>query len=119
MELRSFGPLDGGRIDAHGSSFTLVPLIGPRDVARTVLVRLGPGESIGEHPAEARQLVVLVEGTGWVSSGDGVRAELGANEGACFEPGERHAAGTDLGFTALVVEGSFDVQGTPLRSRPS
>jgi hypothetical protein len=114
MRLLSFSPATGRRISAHGSAFTLIPLMGVDDTARATLLHLGPGEAVGEHEAVSRQLLCVLTGTGWVSGDDGARHALHPLEGAAWEPGERHAAGSDAGLLALSVEGDFDVAGEPI-----
>ncbi len=112
MRLLAFD--DRRRITAHGGSFSLIPLMGPDDAARAVLLELEPGDVVGEHPAPAAQLLVVVSGSGWVSGDDGVRHAVSAHLGALWGAGERHAAGTDHGMVAVSIEGDFEVAGTPV-----
>lgn len=107
MEIVSFGPEVGRSIDAFGSDFLLAPLMQPTDRARTVCMHLGPGGHVGEHETVGRQLFCVVAGEGWVSGPDGRRVAISPMQGALWEPGERHAAGSDVGLVAFVVEGDF------------
>ena len=99
----------GRWIAAHGGAFTLVPIMAPDDAARTVVMHLGPGDTVGEHETATRQLMVVVRGSGWASGADGVRTSIAEDHGVLFEEGETHAAGTDTGMTVVVVEGTFSV----------
>ena len=52
----------------------------------------------------------MIQGSGWVSGGDGEREQIRAGEAVVWEPGEEHESGSDEGMTVLVVEAeSLDV----------
>ncbi len=109
MEILSFSAAVGHPVDRFGSSFVLSPLMGPTDSGRTVCMHLAAGGVVGEHDAVSDQLFCVVEGDGWVSGADGERRSIGRHEAAYWRPGERHAAGTDRGLVAFVIEGTFSV----------
>ncbi|HVF33282.1 MAG TPA: hypothetical protein VM933_09625 [Acidimicrobiales bacterium] len=111
MELLAFDAAAGHRVDRFGSDFVLTPLMGPTDKARAVCLHVPPGGRVGEHDAVSGQLFAVVVGQGWVSGGDGVRVPIRPFEAAWWAPGERHAAGTEEGLVAFVIEGDFSVDG--------
>lgn len=113
MELLSFDAAAGHRIDRFGSDFVLSPLMGSTDAARTACFHVPPGGQVGEHDAMTSQLFCVVAGAGWVSGGDGVRVPIGPFEAAWWVPGERHAAGSEDGLVAIVIEGEFSVDRLP------
>jgi hypothetical protein len=47
----------------------------------------------------------VVTGEGWVSGPDGNRIPITVGRAAFWGRGEEHEAGTDLGLTAVVLEG--------------
>lgn len=104
MRTIEFGPDTGRQIDRHGSDFHISRLI-HSEVLHVGCIRLEPGGSIGLHPATTHQLFAVVRGTGWVQGAEGSRIPIGAGQAALWEPGEEHAAGTDGGMIAIVVEG--------------
>jgi hypothetical protein len=106
VKIYSFARNDGHHVDKFGSSFVLSPLTDPTGSARVACFHLGPGESVGEHEAVVGQLFCVVDGHGWVSGDDGVQAAIAVQQGAYWGVGERHAAGTDSGMTAIVLEGN-------------
>ena len=110
MQLVSFAPDTGHHVDQFGSDFILSPVMGVRDVGRTTVLHLAAGQLVGEHEAGTVQLFCVVEGRGWVSGGDGVRRPIERHQAAHWTPGERHAAGTDVGLVAVVIEGNFTVE---------
>lgn len=105
MRIFSFARNAGHHVDQFGSNFILAPLTDPHGRARVACFHLGPGEFIGEHDATVGQLFCVVEGSGWVSGGDGVRVDIVSHQGAYWFAGERHATGTESGLTAIVLEG--------------
>jgi hypothetical protein len=70
---------------------------------------------VGEHEATVDQLFCVVDGEGWVSGPGGVRHPITALQAAHWRTGEQHAAGTESGLTAIVLEGgSFEVAAKPI-----
>ena len=69
-------------------------------------MRLGPGGSVGYHQASTPQLFAVLEGVGWITSGqDRARETIAAGGGVIWDEGEWHEVGTDTGLVAIVVEG--------------
>ena len=72
--------------------------------AHVVVIEVGPRGVVARHPAVGAQLLAVVQGSGWVSGGDGERESIDAGEAVLWEPGEEHESGSELGMTVLVVE---------------
>jgi hypothetical protein len=105
MRLVPFGAEQGREIAAFGSvAFVHTRLAAVQGEALIGIARLGPGGTIGRHPAAAAQLFAVVEGTGVVSGADDVAQPIGPGLAAVWEPGEEHETRTDAGLVALVVE---------------
>jgi hypothetical protein len=116
MRLYSFSRADGRRVDDFGSDFVLSPLINPGGVARVTCLHLGPGELVGRHEAVQGQLFCVVDGEGWVQGSGPDASPIATWQAAYWAPGELHAAGTDSGLTALVLEGDdFEVWASPVK----
>ena len=105
VEIYPFSTLVGEQVDRFGSDFVLARLAKANGPVHLACIHLGPGGAIGEHPAVGCQLLCVVDGDGWVSGGDGARRLIGTHEAALWSPGERHAAGTENGLVAIVLEG--------------
>ena len=101
--------LSGERpLTAPGSVNAAVRRLGAH--AQAVVIELAPGGVVGRHPAAVAQLYAVIQGSGWVSGGDGEREQIRAGEAVVWEPGEEHESGSDDGMTVLVVEAeSLDV----------
>lgn len=76
--------------------------------ASVVLARYEAGSVLGRHVARGWQLFAVVDGAGWVSGDDGVRADVGPGEAALWSPGESHESGSDGGMTVCIVESRVD-----------
>jgi quercetin dioxygenase-like cupin family protein len=76
-------------------------VLATREDARAVLVRIGPGQALGDHQVKEAAWIVVVEGTARVRAGDG---EVEAHAGMLFrfEPDERHAIASDAGARILL-----------------
>jgi len=73
-------------------------------VTRVHTVYFDAGGEIGAHAAGFDQLFLVVAGAGWAAGADGVRVPLTAGRGAVFAKGERHAKGSEVGMTAIMIQ---------------
>ena len=104
MRMFTFGPEAGVEVTQHGSRFVMSRLALTPDVHASCMY-LPPQGTVGRHEAHAPQLFVVVSGEGWVEGSDGVRRDIRVGEAAYWGRGELHAAGTESGMTAIVLEG--------------
>ncbi len=109
MEIFRFDDEVSVPVGGFGSRFRLGHLVQATEATVSVM-HLPAGGTVGEHKAVSRQLFAVMAGSGWASGGTGERRRLSSGRAASWEAGERHAAGTDDGMTALCVEGSFLVR---------
>lgn len=106
MRLYRFDADAGRPIADYGSAgLTIAPVALSAGAAQVVAMWLAPGGSVGRHPAVGGQLFLVTQGEGWVEGGDGVRHAIRAEQAAWWGDGESHAAGTQSGMAALVIEG--------------
>jgi len=86
---------------------TVAPLTEPMArgwPAQAAVFRIAPGGRIARHPASVPQLLAVLEGSGWVSGGDGAEEKIAAGEAVFWEAGEDHETRSEVGLTALIVE---------------
>ena len=111
MRRFRFDAVDGvpaGRLDA--GALKLKAIARTSGQTRVAAMYLGCGGELGRHPAALSQVFLVVHGSGWVSGRSGTRAPISAGEAVVWDADEEHAAGTDEGLVAIVVEGeSMDV----------
>lgn len=72
--------------------------------AHAYVLYFEPGGVIGPHEAGFGQMLLPLEGAGWVAGGDGERLRLGVGRAAFIERGEIHSKGSETGMTALMVQ---------------
>jgi len=78
-------------------------LTGGSGEAHFYVLRFEPGSAIGEHKTGFGQLLIVLEGSGWVEQA-GHRRDIGQGFAAIFECGVMHAKGSDSGMLALMVQ---------------
>ena len=89
----------------YGSRFRLSRLLWARaGEVRVDCLFLGSGDRVGAHPAGLPQLFCVVAGEGWVQGAGTERVVVTPGQAAFWAAGEEHAAGTDVGMTAIVVQ---------------
>ncbi|HTJ68306.1 MAG TPA: hypothetical protein VL551_12310 [Actinospica sp.] len=93
------------RFDSVGAFATLIAHGEHSGQVRVTCLTVEPGGIIGTHAAVGGQVFLVVTGSGWVSGADGEKHPIQAGEGARWDEGEIHTSGTDVGFTAIAVEG--------------
>lgn len=107
MRLFRFDSAVSRPIDAFGSrALTQLWLarLDPGPAIRVSVMHLGPGGQVGYHPAGPPQLFAVVQGSGWAQGAGPERVPLAAGQAAFWDSGEWHAAGSETGMMAIVVE---------------
>lgn len=107
MEIVRFDEEVSISISSQGSRFRIGPLTGDDARVRVQLIYLPVDGLIARHEASAPQMLAVVHGAGWVSGADGQRRTVRAGWGALWEAGEAHETGSDVGMTAVNIEGEF------------
>lgn len=106
MRLFRFDDGVGRPIEQFGSSHLLLtPIQRTPGELQIVCMHLGRGGLVGHHQADPSQLFLVVQGAGWVRSGELAAVPIRAGQAAFWESGEWHSSGTDTGMTAIVLEG--------------
>lgn len=65
---------------------------------------IGANGLIAGHEATVPQLLIVVQGEGWVSGSDGVRTRIKQGQLAFWNGGEWHETTSELGMTAIILE---------------
>jgi GrpB-like predicted nucleotidyltransferase (UPF0157 family) len=109
MRLLRFDPEVSIPVESFGSRFRVGPLTGDGSRVKVQIIHIGPDGLIGRHPTTSQQLLGVVAGSGWVSGADGRQRDIRSGQAALWDPAENHAAGSQVGMTAVCVEGCFEV----------
>jgi quercetin dioxygenase-like cupin family protein len=105
VNIFRFDPETGTKIQRYGSSgFLLTRVAHLFEDAMIQCAYLEPHGLIGYHQATVSQLLLVLQGTGWVRGESPERKQIQAGQGAYWEAGEWHETGTKTGMTALIIE---------------
>lgn len=63
-----------------------------------------PKGIVGLHEAPAPQLLLVVQGEGWVRGQDENRISVKMGEGVFWERGEWHESGSENGMTCIIIQ---------------
>ena len=86
------------------------PVVLHSEDARAILLRLEPGQELGDHQVRERAWLTVVEGEVDVRSG-GDSLVAGAGMLVAFEPGERHSVSSASGARLLLLLSSWPAEG--------
>ncbi len=104
MQIFRFGNESGKQITHFDSDFILSRILITDEPAHIGCMHLGSHGVVGLHQATSPQLLLVVDGQGWVR-GDSNQETLVSNGDAVFwEHGEWHQTRTETGLTAIVIE---------------
>ena len=78
--------------------------------ARAIVLRLEPGQVLGDHQVRERAWLSVVEGEAELTCGDAVTA-AGAGTLVMFEPGERHSVSSVAGARLLLLLAPWPAEG--------
>jgi quercetin dioxygenase-like cupin family protein len=72
------------------------------DEGRALMIRLDPGQQLGEHQVKEHAFIVVVEGRARLGAGDGAM-DAGPGTLALFEPDERRVISSSEGARLLML----------------
>ena len=76
------------------------------DGARAIIIRLAPGEELGEHQVPERAWLMVVDGSARIEAGGDV-VEAGVGTLLTFEPDERHKVSSVDGTRIVLILSSW------------
>ena len=80
------------------------------DGARAIIIRLAPGEKLGEHQVRERAWLMVVDGSARIEAGGDV-VEAGRGTLLTFEPDERHKVSSVGGTRIVMILSSWPADG--------
>ncbi len=104
MEIINFGQNPAKRVTHFGSDFLMTPVLHVVGSAQVSQMTLLPGGMVGLHQAVSAQLLIVIDGKGWVRTQESDPIFVSAGDGILWAAGERHETRTDSGLKALVFE---------------
>lgn len=104
MEILSFTQENGKHITHFDSDFIMSQVTKTIGEAHIGIVYLRPGQIIGFHHAIVPQILLVIEGEGWVSGGDQIKQKLIKGQAVKWEKGEGHETSSESGMVAIIIE---------------
>jgi hypothetical protein len=105
LKIYRFGAEVGRKIDAFDSvNFVMSRVVHLAAEARVSGAYLGPNGRVGHHQAVVPQLLLLVQGEGWVRGETVDRIPVAVGHAVYWEQDEWHEATTDTGLMAIMIE---------------
>ena len=100
---------DVGEIEAPAGT-RLAAVLETVDGARAIIIRLAPGEELGDHQVRERTWLMVVEGSARIVADDDV-VEAGPGTLLTLEPGERHSVASMGGARIVMILSSWPAEG--------
>ena len=72
------------------------------DGARAIVIRLAPGQALGDHQVRERAWLTILEGAARIEAG-GAAVDAGPATLLTFDPGERHSIASEDGARVLLI----------------
>lgn len=104
MKIYRFDRNVGHRVDRYASNFIMSRIANIKKETVIGCMHLEENGVIGYHKAVVSQLLLIVNGEGWVSGSDRLKVKVKVGDAVFWEKGEEHETGTDTSLTAIVIE---------------
>ncbi|MFC0186807.1 cupin [Fictibacillus aquaticus] len=104
MEIYRFDKKAGKKITHFESDFIMSRIMMTSKPAHIGCMHLEENGVIGYHDAVVPQLLLIVEGEGWVCGEDEERVHVQTGDAVFWTKGEGHETTTKKGLTAIVIE---------------
>ncbi|MCZ0874960.1 cupin [Peribacillus sp. AS_2] len=104
MEFYRFDKEVGKNISHFNSNFIMSRIVKTEKPTQIGCMHLEANGIVGFHQAVIPQLLIVVDGEGWVRGDDELKVNIKANDVIFWEKGEGHETATATGLTAIVIE---------------
>ncbi|MEK5237876.1 cupin [Paenibacillus sp. FSL L8-0470] len=104
MKIYSFAKESGKSITAFNSNFIMSRIVQTEQAAHIGCMHLQENGVIGYHQAVVPQLLLIIEGEGYVRGEAAEYVPVQAWDAVFWEKDEWHETRTDTGLTAIVIE---------------
>lgn len=104
MKIFSVDEKEGNHITAFNSHFLLTRLVKTASTTHIGLVFLEPGAKIGFHKAVVPQVLLVLDGEGFVRSDTQDNHPIKKRQAVSWDKDEGHETSTETGLTAIIIE---------------
>ncbi|PFN28442.1 cupin [Bacillus cereus] len=104
MKILDFSEKVGKHISAFQSNFIMSKILNHQGNIHIGAMHLRENGIIGYHEAVVSQLLLIVDGEGYVCGANKEKVKIKAGQAVFWEKGELHETSTEHGLTAIVME---------------
>ncbi|PEK93117.1 cupin domain-containing protein [Bacillus mycoides] len=104
MKIFDFSEKVGEHISAFQSNFIMSKILKHQGNIHIGSMHLQENGIIGYHEAVVSQLLLIVDGEGYVCGADKEKVKVEAGQAVFWEKGELHETSTEKGLMAIVME---------------
>ncbi|MBS9803790.1 cupin [Bacillus toyonensis] len=104
MKIFDFSEKVGKHISVFQSNFIMSKIVNHQGNVHIGAMRLQENGIIGYHEAVVSQLLLIVDGAGYVCGVNKEKIKIEAGQAVFWEKGELHETITEHGLTAIVME---------------
>jgi quercetin dioxygenase-like cupin family protein len=104
MEFYKFNKRSGKKINKFNSDFTMSRILNTENAAHIGCMYLEENGVIGYHQAVSPQLLLIMNGEGYVRGEKDEYFKVQSGDAVFWEKDEWHETKTDKGLTAIVIE---------------
>ncbi|MFJ8354299.1 cupin [Bacillus paramycoides] len=104
MKIFDFSEKVGKHISAFQSNFIMSKILKHQGNIHIGAMHLQENGIIGYHEAVVSQLLLIVQGEGFVCSADKEKVKVEAGQAVFWTKGEFHETSTEKGLMAIVIE---------------
>ncbi|PEF40815.1 cupin [Bacillus wiedmannii] len=104
MKIFDFSEKVGKKISAFQSNFIMSKILNYKGNVHIGAMHLRENGIIGYHEAVVSQLLLIVDGEGYVCGADKENVKVEAGQAVFWEKGEFHETITEKGLLAIVIE---------------
>ncbi|MED0971010.1 cupin [Bacillus paramycoides] len=117
MKIFDFSEKVGKHISAFQSNFIMSKILKHQGNIHIGAMHLQENGIIGYHEAVVSQLLLIVQGEGFVCSADKEKVKVEAGQAVFWTKGEFHETSTEKGLMAIVIESDGLENGIPMMIR--
>jgi quercetin dioxygenase-like cupin family protein len=112
LKIIRLDEITGKNITQYGSDLIMRKILMTKQASHVGVMDLKENGLVGYHDATIPQLLIIVEGEGWVRAGDEAEVKVTAGDVVLWEKGEGHETTTENGMKAIVIESEGLVVGS-------
>jgi len=104
VKVFDFSEKSGKRISVFQSNFIMSKIVNHQGNVHIGAMHLQENGIIGYHEAVVSQLLLIMDGEGYVCGADKEKVKIRAGQAVFWEKGEFHETSTEHGLLAIIME---------------